>query len=620
MAYDGLIDPAQFPFRSEQMDVVAPERAAGVLRQMGAGVLRGAEDLRDSWAGLRPAYEGPSQERVWDLMTPLPATAGRVQRDLARAARRLDELAGELGLLRARLADLERRAAAFRAEVVDGVRAPASEGADFHITWGGGWTVIPWNQDTDTVARNEDLLLEHAKVVEDITKVSADCHNALMDLVAWAGDEHDVAAVEAEALMDRRQEYPWGTPVAEDRSWGESVGHGAYMFGFTVATAAVGLVSGYDLRMQKQRPGFRGEILTGIGNVLLSGSVTAGTSALAMTNPSLAAWLLGRFPSGAQHWVAERHETTATAAGELVGVDVQAHLAGEDALWRWREDGVATGTESVLNIASMFVPSGGAASGALRTGALGARLLRVATGAVDVVVPGASALTYGGIRVVSGLRTALARVDDVPVVGPNPVGTAAEMVDAADTPAVVAERPVSDAVFGGEDSGGVSSLFEPEPAAHSMRDAVDDGHAEGGQTHTEATESPEHAGSESVQETDSGSSHSWIVDPADYSETISHSRQAKHMKDSPRWEHGGYFTDIADAQAVLDAFHHGRAEVLGVTTRGHVVVRFEDVVGFNHNPSNGYANQPTNVFFIKGTRKVSVVPCNPQWRPPPSEF
>lgn len=593
MAYDGLIDPAQFPFRSEQMDVVAPERAAGVLRQMGAGVLRGAEDLRDSWAGLRPAYEGPSQERVWDLMTPLPATAGRVQRDLARAARRLDELAGELGLLRARLADLERRAAAFRAEVVDGVRAPASEGADFHITWGGGWTVIPWNQDTDTVARNEDLLLEHAKLVEDITAVSADCHNALMDLVAWAGDEHDVAAVEAEALMDRRQEYPWGTPVAEDRSWGESVGHGAYMFGFTVATAAVGLVSGYDLRMQEQRPGFRGEILTGIGNVLLSGGVTAGTSALAMTNPSLAAWLLGRFPSGAQQWVAERHETTATAAGELVGVDVQAHLAGEDALWRWREDGVATGTESVLNIASMFVPSGGAASGALRTGALGARLLRVATGAVDVVVPGASALTYGGIRVVSGLRTALARVDDVPVVGPNPVGTAAEMVDAADTPAVVAERPVSDAVFGGER---LDEVVGDAPAEGRPRDV-----------HGDDPGAPDSA-PEPLAVID--------VDPTGYAETVAAQRQGRHVLGAREYTaYKSYFLSADDAQAVLDAFHDGTAEVLGVKPNGDLVVRLESVTGYNMNPRHGFVDQATNVFFIKGKVRPSVVPTNPNWIP-----
>lgn len=67
-----------------------------------------------------------------------------------------------------------------------------------------------------------------------------------------------------------------------------------------------------------------------------------------------------------------------------------------------------------------------------------------------------------------------------------------------------------------------------------------------------------------------------------------------------------------DAQRVLDDFHSGSATVLGVK-RNDIVVRTNSVTGFNHNPGAGFPNQPTNVFFIKGSSSPSVVPYNPTW-------
>ncbi len=96
--------------------------------------------------------------------------------------------------------------------------------------------------------------------------------------------------------------------------------------------------------------------------------------------------------------------------------------------------------------------------------------------------------------------------------------------------------------------------------------------------------------------------------------TISAQRQARHVA-GPMYRHGGYFDDAADAQKVLDEFHNGSAEVLGVTGSGNIVVRSANVSAFNHNPRSGFLNQPTNVFFIKGTKSVSIVPGNPGWTP-----
>lgn len=363
--YDGLIDPAQFPFRSEEMDVGALEAAAGVVRGLGAGVSGGAEALVASWSGLRPVYEGPGQERVWGLMEPVAAAAGRLAADMSTAADHLEHLAEAFGRLRGRLADLEERAGQFRARVVDGVRAWVTESGGEVVTLGVGWVTIPWYQDTDTVAENEGLLLEHARLVAQISAASADSHNALMDLVRWAGEEHDVAGVQAEQLMDRRVEYPWGTPVAEERNWGESVAHGAYSFAYNLAAGVVGLGFGYDLRMGESN----GQARAGFVDAWLSAGAAGLWALLAIANPGLGRLVHSRLSPEQQQWLQERQLVAAAAVGDLVGLDMQAHASGDDGLWRWREDAIATGTESALNIGSMFAPSGGAAAGAARTGA-----------------------------------------------------------------------------------------------------------------------------------------------------------------------------------------------------------------------------------------------------------
>jgi len=93
--------------------------------------------------------------------------------------------------------------------------------------------------------------------------------------------------------------------------------------------------------------------------------------------------------------------------------------------------------------------------------------------------------------------------------------------------------------------------------------------------------------------------------------SVSAQRQARHVLDSPLYNGGGYFKDASDAQRVLDAYHSGDASILRTTGNGNVVVRYRGVTGYNNNPGAGYLNQPTDVFMIKGTKSVSVVPISP---------
>jgi hypothetical protein len=103
------------------------------------------------------------------------------------------------------------------------------------------------------------------------------------------------------------------------------------------------------------------------------------------------------------------------------------------------------------------------------------------------------------------------------------------------------------------------------------------------------------------------------IDRASVGTAISAQRQGRHLAGAAQYNGGGYFNSLDDAQSVLDAFHSGSAQVLGTTRSGNIVVRVPGVTGFNNNPTAGFVDQATDVFFIKGSSSVSVVPANPNW-------
>ncbi len=101
------------------------------------------------------------------------------------------------------------------------------------------------------------------------------------------------------------------------------------------------------------------------------------------------------------------------------------------------------------------------------------------------------------------------------------------------------------------------------------------------------------------------------------STTISRQKQGRHIEGAAQRGEagGGYFTDPADAQAVLDAVHDGSAEILGRTRAGDILARFDDIEGINVNQRLDVPLQPTNTFIIKGTSRPSVVPTSPRATP-----
>jgi YD repeat-containing protein len=92
-------------------------------------------------------------------------------------------------------------------------------------------------------------------------------------------------------------------------------------------------------------------------------------------------------------------------------------------------------------------------------------------------------------------------------------------------------------------------------------------------------------------------------------------KQSRHVLGTKEYDgpSGGksYFRQVSDAQDVLSAYQGGQTVVVGRGSDGGPIVRFDAGVGFNHNPGAGFPNQPTNIFWIKGSSSVSVVPMSP---------
>ncbi|MFJ2831831.1 polymorphic toxin type 50 domain-containing protein [Streptomyces sp. NPDC087263] len=102
-----------------------------------------------------------------------------------------------------------------------------------------------------------------------------------------------------------------------------------------------------------------------------------------------------------------------------------------------------------------------------------------------------------------------------------------------------------------------------------------------------------------------------IVELPQVKSSISKQKQDRHILGGNGYKGGGYFNSHGDAQAVLDAYHSGAAEVMGITKTGNIQIRVRSVVGYDNNPAMNRLGVPTNIFMIKGTKSPSIVPMNP---------
>ncbi len=414
-----LIDPSKFPARSVDLDVARIEQSAGELGRLGRAIEDRTLQADASWSRLTTCYSAPEQERVYRLMAPAVTSAGSARAAFVRASEHLDAYASTLAALKPRLAAFEKRADAFRAKVADGVWVDASsaKGASFgdHVAWAFDWVPgvderrvkVPWDEDGHTVAKNADLLDEYAGLLAEVSAAASACANAVNALVRGVVLDPVEAIPAAAFTAADGGPMPWGGPGLEDRNCRESVGHGGYEFGKNLVQGLGSLVLGYNPATGDFWDGSTyGQTWTGLGDL-------AGSLAL-LTSPFTLPFALGGSFAASAGWsndpyssfMQDRTATVTGALGSLIGYDA----AAKDGWHKWHEDGWATGTESVLNVGTFFIPGVGEAGGALKGASAAVKVTRLAEVGADFAFQGGSWAVRGGVRVVTGLRDALLRV------------------------------------------------------------------------------------------------------------------------------------------------------------------------------------------------------------------
>ncbi|WP_420114027.1 GH-E family nuclease, partial [Pseudactinotalea sp.] len=457
-----LINPANFPCRAHDLDTAAIETSATDLRTMGTTVHTETTAIDTTWSGLSAHYEAPEQDQVYTLIDPAVTDAGDLKEALHSAAGYLDTYASELAGLKSRLESCERDAWTFRNDVKDGVMVPESEAKDANLldaaegmfaSIGIGneeMVEVPWYEDGDSVDRNKELLEEYGGILADISTAVATCANDINGLIVNVCVA-EVEAIPAEAFSNPEMPMPWGSAREEDRNCHESVGHGISDFGYGLYSGAASLI-GYDTEAGEWGLDVAGNAWGGLGNFL--GSTVVMVVGIIPNAVMLATGT--DIPDNAfGDWYTERLEVAAGGWSSLVGYDLQAAMDGGDGWHKWKEDGWATGTESLLNVGTFFIPGAGQVGGALKTGSVGARLARITGVVSDFVVPGGSFVVKGGTHFLAGLRNAVRFGDDVPV-GPgssvrfNPAGL---IDDVTDIPPVRDTTPVTNDIFGPQGDG-----------------------------------------------------------------------------------------------------------------------------------------------------------------------
>ena len=435
---DGLVMPEAFPCKSKDINAENVRAASGKLKSMGQTIDSRMDAIVGLWNGLPAVYVAPEAEQAYGLMAPAATASETIKTKFEKASSALDDFAGAIEPVKSELATLEQEAASFRTSTL-------SEYGD------------KWRDHQEVVDRNNELLGRYAKVVETLTTAAAACANTINGLL----DGVELPAVEgisADALMQSGEMMPWGAPVEKNRNCGESVAHGVGNF---VQGTWDGLKAMVGI-------GADGSWSWGnFANTWLGMADFVGSTVL-LASPTLSETIKFFGNDDVDSWVDARHEVATTAWTGMVGFDYEAHKAGQDGWHKWKKDGIATLTETALNIGSNFIPGAGAGGAALKTaaaagkaGGMAVKAVNLSTKIADFAVPAGGWLAKGAVKVVEFSADALKKVD-------LPFGSGKSSLSLSDAPVSAKSGPLShptpDTPSSGPRAGGGGSPSGRPPA------------------------------------------------------------------------------------------------------------------------------------------------------------
>ncbi len=369
-ASGSLIDPAMIP--GTDIDGAVLSGVAAGFRDRGGLLVERAEAVLGDWGGLAPVYSAPEAPVLLAAMDPIRADVGVTAEKLARAADRIDDLAGLVAAPVRRLQELKVEAEEFVASVRGGVTVSGTdpdnpyyqammmtEGSAMGMAMapeGHNSATINWSEHTPSVNRNNELIEQVNDEFRRIHNAVAECVNGITALI----DGYCAPGMStiSDAQLAAMAETDYGSIGKGDRSCSESVGDGVLQAGTDMFAGIVSLGGGsfdeewnWSHSWDTAGAAWSG-MLQGLGAIAM-----IGVPSIALTvTPDEA------LPSGLRA-VKDWHAQQMTGLVEGIVGDPE----------MWAEDPVAAGAFAVTNIGSFFIPVAGGAAAAGKVGTVAAR-------------------------------------------------------------------------------------------------------------------------------------------------------------------------------------------------------------------------------------------------------
>ncbi|MCS5508111.1 TNT domain-containing protein [Curtobacterium flaccumfaciens pv. flaccumfaciens] len=289
----GVVKTGAIPYTDVQLEAITSGAAS--LRTVASAVRDGTADIVTAWSGISGSYEGPSDQELFAVMTPIGPQGTTFGDDLDAAAKALDTFVTEVTPIVAALKAYVTRAEQLHRDVDAFTPKTAT------TEYGNNATVESWDQDETLTDENNAIINGVAAQVVAYQAAERTCANTirglsgLQPLHAMSGSGSDDALAYGYDKLPAGTKLPWGTAserkescsektvdflpnmltgVAVDGIWGTVKGLGTLVgldgTGFHLETAATSwsgvlALTGFNTKTMQKDPDLQREAWTQLG-------------------------------------------------------------------------------------------------------------------------------------------------------------------------------------------------------------------------------------------------------------------------------------------------------------------------------------------------------------------
>lgn len=215
---NAVVKVGEIPYTDVQLEGITA--GATSLRSVASAVRDGTAGIVTAWSAISGSYEGPSDQELFDVMTPIGPQGTSFGDDLDTAAKALDTFVEEatpiVAALKAyvtRAEQLQRDVAAFQPQTIQTMDGPVTQ-------------TESWDQDETLNGENNDIINGVANRVVEYQAAERKCANVIRALSglpalhAITGSGDDALGYGYDELPMGTQ-LPWGTAESRNESCAE---------------------------------------------------------------------------------------------------------------------------------------------------------------------------------------------------------------------------------------------------------------------------------------------------------------------------------------------------------------------------------------------------------------